>query len=178
MVWFTHVEGVLLSVCMMKKRSRGREEGMEEDTLGIGGVGGFVDTVGATKRKRGRRESLEGENPASENPVTRDTMKDELEERLEEILFGTKPFNPVLPSVAEVLDTDSEAEEEEVGLWGVVSEGVWHSMTRSLGHYELGCGCVWGVAVCCMNMPCISLLVTWGYHNPGEYESCLIVTIE
>lgn len=83
----------------------------QEDALGIGGVGGFVDTVGETKRKRrGHSESSEAHEHLS---VPRDAMKDEVEERLEEILFGRRPFNPVLPSTSDT-DGDSEAEEDDV----------------------------------------------------------------
>lgn len=88
---------------------------VERDTLGIGGVGGFVDTLGTTKRKRrGSLESSRDGHPGS--PATRDAMKDEVEERLEEILFGSKSLNPVLPPVLSETDTDNEAEEEKVSL--------------------------------------------------------------
>lgn len=97
--WLTHV------VIKMARRSRAA---VGEDVLGIGGVGGFVDTVGTTRRKR-RSSSRDG-HPVSGSPVARDA---EVEERLEEILFGRKP---VIPPVLSETDTDNEAMEEKVGL--------------------------------------------------------------
>lgn len=43
--------------------------------------------------------------------ATRDVLKDEVEERLEEILFGSQPFHPVASkSFAPSTDSDSETE--------------------------------------------------------------------
>lgn len=88
---------------------------VEEDSLGIGGVGGFVDTTGSVKRhkRKDRNGASEGEPAAISSPVNRDVLKDEVEERLEEILFGRKP---AVPSTSISLDTDSE-EEQEVSKW-------------------------------------------------------------
>lgn len=102
-VRFTHVE------------MSGQPE--QKDSLGIGGVGGFVDTVGRSSRKRrGRSEDSEDAHPSSLSAtVSRDVLKDVVEERLEEILFGKKPFYSIAP---DTLDTDSEAEEDvSVCVW-------------------------------------------------------------
>lgn len=95
--WLTHVS------CLVKKAAMANEE----DTLGIGGVGGFVDTVGDTKRRRKHRIEW-GAGSGSDSEAVGDPLKDEVEERLEEILFGKKPSTVPLPG-----DMDSEEEEEE-----------------------------------------------------------------
>lgn len=91
----------------MKRRAAG---GLEGDILGIEGVGAFVDTAGSKKRKR--RVVSEGSDGGSlaHNPeAVRDTLKDEVEERLEEILFGKQKLGFSKPCAQ---DTDSESEEE------------------------------------------------------------------
>lgn len=89
----------------MKRSAAGRLEG---DILGVEGVGAFVDKVGSKKRKR----KVESESPA-QNPeaihAVRDTLKDEVEERLEEILFEKRKLGFSRPSAQ---DTDSELEDE------------------------------------------------------------------
>ena len=88
------------------------------DLLGIGGVGGCVDTVGSSKRKRrGRPSESSGEEEESALTFSlsrspQDKLKDEVEERLEEIVFGKKPFHPVQHKIA-AGSSDSEAETEE-----------------------------------------------------------------
>lgn len=88
-----------------------------EDTLGIGGVGGFVDTEGSAKQLE--RDS--SEEPASHskrhgvaNVGTEDVLKDELEDRLKDILFGKQPFHPseTKSSVPESWDSGDEVDEE------------------------------------------------------------------
>lgn len=99
-----------------------------EDTLGIGELGGFVDTVGSTKSKRERLEAESstshlGKPAGPSSKVTRDTLKNEVEERLEELLFGKQPINSAEPKSSSFayryqntdseLEEDSEEEEEE-----------------------------------------------------------------
>ena len=101
----------------MAKRSNLRDGELiaDTDSLDIGGVGGFVDTVGATKRKRRTKERRLGDDRDTQgSPVHRDVMKDEVEERLEEMLFGKKSFNPVPPSFSETDTDDEEGAEEKV----------------------------------------------------------------
>lgn len=86
-----------------------------EDTLGIGGVGGFVDTEGSAKQPE--RDS--SEVPASHSGrdadlrETGDILKDELEDRLKDILFGKQPFHSVEPKTStKSWDSDDELDEE------------------------------------------------------------------
>jgi hypothetical protein len=115
------------------------------DALGIGGVGGFVDTTGSKRRKRKAKLGClgpGGDNPAPDSPVARDVLKDEVEERLEEILFGKKPFNPVMAVLAtSESDTDEEEEDEVLAKATLVSctsslgqGGVWYPHTQLSGH--------------------------------------------
>ena len=86
------------------KRSSSAVEG---DILGIEGVGAFVDKVGSKKRRR-RVESEGSDSERIATQAVRDTLKDEVEERLEEILFGKPKLSFSKPCTQ---DTDSEEEE-------------------------------------------------------------------
>lgn len=101
---------------------RGLALGVMEDSAEVSGVGWFVDTKGSKKRKRGKSsESSDGVSVEPMGTTSGRNVKDEVEEKLEEILFGRQPFQPKVLEAD--LETESEASEaEEVWFAPCVSE--------------------------------------------------------
>lgn len=104
------------------KRSRGVET-LEEDTLGIGEVGAFVDTVGSIGHLEEDSSEGEGEGGGrSTEPWSGGLLSDdEVEERLKNVVFGKQPFHTSSLNARRSRDSETEDTEDEgeelVGEW-------------------------------------------------------------
>ena len=79
-----------------------------EERLDVGGLGAFLDTRGSTKRqkKRRKRVSEASDEPAPSSYVPEE--HDEVEARLESLVFGNQPFqSSVQPDASQLQDTSS-----------------------------------------------------------------------
>ena len=79
-----------------------------EGLSNIAGVGCFVDKVGSKRRDPALTDA------SASHCDDGDILKDEVEKRLEKILFGKQSFQPVKGSASGVRSLDSESETEEV----------------------------------------------------------------
>ena len=70
----------------------------EGEHLDIGGLGAFVDTQGTAKRRRRLKKSSEASEDSVSEPYGQDEEEsDEVEARLESLVFGSQPFQSIHP---------------------------------------------------------------------------------
>lgn len=78
-----------------------------EERLDVGGLGAFVDTRGSTKRQKRRKKQLsEASDDTAPSPGV-PGARDEVEARLESMVFGTQPFQAGQPD-SDLRDTTSD----------------------------------------------------------------------
>lgn len=87
---------------------------MDREDLGLDGIGAFVDTEGSGKGLEGDRF---GEGPALSRTPARgepgDVLRDQIEDRLKDLLFGKQPFLPPQPSNSRSLDSDEDVDSDD-----------------------------------------------------------------
>ena len=66
----------------------------EGEHLDVGDLGAFVDTRGSTERRK-RRKKLSGALDNNTLESYSQEERDEVEARLESLVFGSQPFQPV-----------------------------------------------------------------------------------
>ena len=66
----------------------------EGEHLDIGDLGAFVDTRGSAQRRKRRKKLNEASNDTALESYSQEE-RDEVEERLESLVFGSRPFLPV-----------------------------------------------------------------------------------
>ena len=63
-----------------------------EEHLDAGELGAFVDTQGTTERRKRRKKISEASDEVEPSPYSQEKERDEAEERLEALVFGSQPF--------------------------------------------------------------------------------------
>ena len=66
----------------------------EGEHIDVGDLGAFVDTQGSTKRQKRRKKLSEASNDTTLECYSQEE-RDEVEARLESLVFGTQPFQPI-----------------------------------------------------------------------------------
>ena len=66
----------------------------EGEHLDVGDLGAFVDTRGSTERRKRRKKLSEASDNTALESYSQEE-RDEVEARLESLVFGSQPFQPV-----------------------------------------------------------------------------------
>ena len=66
----------------------------EGEHLDVGDLGAFVDTRGSTERRKRRKKLSEASDNNTLESYSQEE-RDEVEARLESLVFGSQPFQPV-----------------------------------------------------------------------------------
>lgn len=66
----------------------------EGEHLDVGDLGAFVDTRGSTQRRKRRKKLSEASDDTNLESYSQEE-RDEVEARLESLVFGNQPFQPI-----------------------------------------------------------------------------------